>query len=134
MRQSFALVCLLGAGAAFAEPPRVVFAPAGECAGEERELAAGWLPKSGASEPGDLANAAGPIGTALPIPAAPAATHLTPTQVASAGPMAITSPPAPPVFGGPGACDEPGSGCSTGKLVEDPDPGTGCGLPGSPCR
>jgi hypothetical protein len=139
MRRLLTALCLLGAASALAEERRVVVAPAGECAGEERELAANLLPK-----PGDGADRkvgtqlATPFGSApasagATPPAASAATHLSPAQVAGAPSAATTTPPAPPVFGGPGACDDPGSGCSTGKVVEDPDPGTGCGFPGSPC-
>lgn len=133
MHRLLGLACLLTGSAAFAEPPKLVFAPAGECAGEERELGPMWAPKPGAAEAADLARGVDHLGAVPPVPAAPAATHLSPTQVASAGPTATTPPPASPVFSGPGACDDPGSGCNAGKSIDDPDPGTGCGFPGSPC-
>jgi hypothetical protein len=133
MRRLLGLACLLTASAAFAEAPKLVFAPAGECAGEERELNPLWAPKPGAGDAGDAASSTDLFGAVPPVPTAPAATHLSPTQVASAVPAATTPPPASPVFGGPGACDDPGSGCNAGKSIDDPDPGTGCGFPGSPC-
>jgi hypothetical protein len=116
-------MCLLAAPA-FAEAPQptLVVAPAGDCAGEERELVLPVLPKA-ASKDEAVSLATGPSGLAL----------LDPKQVASSGPLAGLPPPAPSAFAGPGACDTPGSGCVTEKLVDDPDPGSGCGFPGSPC-
>ncbi len=91
-------------------------APAGECAGDERDLSLPLLPKESAA-----------------TASAPAHLLLSPTVVAAAPGGAKSSPPAFASFGGPGACDNPGSGCVPEKLIEDPDPGTGCGFPGSPC-
>ena len=114
------LACLaLVAAPALAEPPaELVVAPAGECAGEERDLGLPPLPRREDSEA--LLPSAGVL-------------HLSPTQVASGPTRPLTPPPAASLFEGPGACDEPGSGCALEKLIDDPDPGTGCGFPGSPC-
>lgn len=121
------LALSLAAAPAWAESqPRttatIAVAPAGECAGEERELAQHLLPK-GAEEADAVPAATGPS----------ALSHLAPTQVAAAAPAATVPLPALPAFAGPGACDNPGSGCATERIVDDPDPGSGCGFPGSPC-
>jgi hypothetical protein len=120
---------------ALAAPPKIVVAPAGDCAGEERELANPLLPKGVAPEDAALAPEA-PVAepdTGLAVGPEPIA-HLTPANVAANLPPAGSplQQPVPPSFAGPGACDTPGSGCVEG-LFEDPDPGTGCGFPGSPC-
>jgi hypothetical protein len=99
-------------------PGRLDLAPAGECAGEERELAVALLPKPPAEED------AKPPASVL---------HLNPNEVAASAVLVSPSLPEPAAFSGPGACDNPGSGCALGELVEDPDPGTGCGFPGSAC-
>jgi hypothetical protein len=109
---------------AWGDSGELVVAPAGVCAGEERELAPPPTAKPPAQE----------SSSALPPPATmPPTLHLSPTQVASAAPAAAIEPPTPPSFAGPGACDRPGSGCMLEKVLDDPDPGTGCGMPGSPC-
>lgn len=117
--------CVLGmlllATPAFAGAPTIVVAPAGECAGEERELAHPFVPKP--ARPTDAALASLPL----------ALSHLAPTSVAAGTAPANAQLPSPPAFSGPGACDNPGSGCVSEKLLEDPDPGTGCGFPGSAC-
>lgn len=113
---AFALVLL--AAPAFADAkPKIVVAPAGACAGEERELVAGPFPKAPkeASVPGlSLA-------------------HLSPANVAASASSAAAALPSPPAFDGPGPCDNPGSGCSLAEMFDDPNPEAGCGFPGSPC-
>jgi hypothetical protein len=59
--------------------------------------------------------------------------HLIPASVSSHASVATFAGPTPAAFGGPGACDNPGSGCMTQRIADDPDPGSGCGFPGSPC-
>lgn len=63
MRGSLALTLLLVAPAALAgAPERYVVAPAGECAGEERELVLGAQPKAlGEADDADLTLASGPL-------------------------------------------------------------------------
>ena len=63
MRGSLALTLLLVAPAALAgAPERYVVAPAGECAGEERELVLGAQPKAlGEADDADLALASDPL-------------------------------------------------------------------------
>ncbi len=112
---------LLFALPAFAETPKIVVAPAGECAGEERELSHPFLPKSARADESALSTST------------LAVTHLTPANVAATTSLASAPLPMPAAFSGPGACDNPGSGCVSEKLFEDPDPGTGCGFPGSVC-
>jgi hypothetical protein len=115
-------MCLLATSAVAEDaPPALAVAPAGECAGEERELAQPFLPKA-ASKDEAVPLATGASGLGL----------LSPTQVAASGALAGVPPPTAPSFAGPGACDTPGSGCVT-EIVDDPDPGSGCGFPGSPC-
>jgi hypothetical protein len=113
------------AAPALGETPGLALAPAGECAGEERELA----PRASArAQDGDAEAPA-------PIPAATgpnALAHLTPLPPVAGGASPL-APPASSAFEGPGPCDTPGSGCAVKTLVDDPDPGTGCGLPGSAC-
>jgi hypothetical protein len=118
MRAAVVAMVLLAAPASAQAPPQIVVAPAGECAGEELDLAQGVFPLAPA-----------------PSEAPPEFTlaHLTPANVAANGSVAGAPPPTAPEFLGPGSCDNPGSGCLGEKLVEDPDPGTGCGFPGSPC-
>jgi len=124
-------VCLLGllllAAGASADGGKLVVAPAGVCAGEERDLV---LPtaKPAADQPGSTFEPA-----SAPAVTTPAALHLSPTHVASGPHVAGLAPPSLPAFAGPGACDRPGSGCALEKILDDPDPGTGCGMPGSPC-
>jgi hypothetical protein len=115
------LAMVLFAGPGLAEPAKVVIAPAGECAGEERELRHPLLPKS--ARQSDSERALQPAALA----------HLSPANVAATAASAGAPLPLPPAFSGPGACDDPGSGCVSEKLLEDPDPGTGCGFPGSVC-
>jgi hypothetical protein len=137
MRACLVVLLVLFALPALADaPPPVVVAPAGECAGEERDLAVNLLPRAGSSgsaspmgEPG--ASEPARAGSAPTGP--PAVLHLTPTQVAAAGGQPAASLPEPPSFAGPGACDNPGSGCAPSKIFDDPNPGSGCGFPGSPC-
>jgi len=132
-------VCLLGllllATGASAETGKLVVAPAGVCAGEERDLTLPVGAKPAADEESSASEgpAAGAVPGGAPAVTLPAALHLSPTQVASGAAVSGLAPPVPPAFAGPGACDEPGSGCSLEKVLDDPDPGTGCGLPGSPC-
>ena len=118
MRSSVLIALLLGSLASLASAEeRLVVAAAGECAGEERELAARVLPKSSAT-----------------VASATTVLLLSPSDVAAASPaLAAAELPSPPSFSGPGACDNPGSGCVPDKVLDDPDPGTGCGFPGSPC-
>ena len=127
-------VCLLGllllaAAASSAEGAKLVVAPAGVCAEEERDLT---LPPR--EKPVGDESASGPEqptgGAAVTLPPT---LHLSPQQVASGPDVGGLAPPIPPAFAGPGACDRPGSGCALEKVLDDPDPGTGCGLPGSPC-
>ena len=107
------------AAPAFAENPApIVFAPAGECAGEERELTLDPLPKPAANQS---------------IPPQASLLHVSPAQVAANASAGGPPPPNSSAFAGPGACDNPGSGCVQERVFEDPDPGSGCGLPGSPC-
>ncbi len=113
---AFALI-LLAAPALADAKPKIVVAPAGECAGEERELAAGPFPK-----PPEAAEVPG-----LSL------LHLTPANVAASAPSAGAALPTPPAFTGPGPCDNPGSGCSLAEIVDDPNPEAGCGFPGSTC-
>jgi hypothetical protein len=128
MRAWLLSIFVLAAPALAEAPATIVVAPAGECAGEERDLARPALPKPPARD------AAGPVGIANdPTPTPAGVVHLTPTNVASNAPLAEAPLPALSAFGGPGACDNPGSGCALEKIIEDPDPGTGCGFPGSGC-
>lgn len=113
---AFALL-LLAAPAIGDARAKVVVAPAGECAGEERELASGPFPKAPES---------------APIPGL-ALAHLTPANVAATAPSAGAALPAPPTFTGAGPCENPASGCSLAELVDDPNPEAGCGFPGSTC-
>jgi hypothetical protein len=99
-------------------PPGVPLAPAGTCAGEEPDLA---------QEP------AGAQPLNEPTPAPLSVVHLMPTGVSSGASVPGFAPPTVSAFSGPGACDNPGSGCITERIVDDPDPGTGCGFPGSAC-
>ena len=117
MRQGFLAGLLLGSLASVAGgEERIVVAPAGECAGEEREIVLPLFPKETAS-----------------VSAVPAHLLLSPLNVASSTPGPSAGAPELPAFAGPGACDNPGSGCLPEKIIDDPDPGTGCGFPGSPC-
>ena len=119
MRVCAFLLLVIAAPALADEPARIVVAPAGECAGDERDLVLAPLAKPGQD------------GAELP---APGALHLSPAQVAAHDPApAAGTPPVPSAFTGPGACDNPGSGCVLEKLLDDPNPGTGCGFPGSSC-
>ena len=113
----FAMIWFAGAALADA-PPRLVVAPAGDCAGLERDLAPPVFSERGAED-----ETAPVLGV----------THLTPANVAGGPPLASLAVPALPAFSGPDPCDNPGSGCVLDHLIEDPDPGTGCGFPGSPC-
>lgn len=111
-------ILLLATPALGEAPARLVLAPAGDCAGEERDLALPPLPK--------------PVQEETPPPAS--LLHLSPTDVAANATRAsVLAPPVPTAFSGPDACDNPGSGCALEKLLDDPDPGTGCGFPGSTC-
>jgi hypothetical protein len=118
MRLWLACLLLVAAPALAGPPATIVVAPAGECAGEERDLVLPPLPGREDSEAFVLV---------------PGVLHLSPKQVASGPPRALIPPPAASPFEGPGPCDEPGSGCALEKLIDDPDPGSGCGFPGSPC-
>jgi len=142
MRVCLVALLLLATGAA-ADTGKLVVAPAGVCAGDERDLALALGSKARA-EDSEVAEGSAVVSTPMPgtVPATPAAApaatmpatlHLSPTQVSSGPSVAGLEPPAPPTFAGPGACDQPGSGCVLERVLEDPDPGTGCGLPGSPC-
>ncbi|HEU4428934.1 MAG TPA: hypothetical protein VFT98_09280 [Myxococcota bacterium] len=125
----YLLGLLLLATGASADAGKLVVAPAGVCAGEERDL---LVPPAAKPEADEAASALEEPAGAPPV-TMPAAFHLSPTQVASGPDLAGLAPPVPPAFAGPGACDHPGSGCALEKVLDDPDPGTGCGLPGSPC-
>lgn len=117
MRRSVLVALLIGSLASVAGgEERIVLAPAGECAGDERDLALPLLPKAGENDA-----------------AAPAHLLLSPLNVASAANGPSAALPELPAFAGPGACDNPGSGCLPEKVIDDPDPGSGCGFPGSPC-
>jgi hypothetical protein len=121
MRRSVLAALLFGSLASLAgAEERLVLAPAGECAGEERDLALPLLPNLGAKGGANDAST-------------PAHLLLSPLSVASSAGLPGAELPEPPLFGGPGACDNPGSGCLLEKIIDDPDPGTGCGFPGSPC-
>ena len=108
----------LAAPALADEPPALRVAPAGTCAGEESDVATRLLPAPLATEP---------------APGAPSVVHLVPSSVSAGTGGTTFALPTPSAFAGPGACDNPGSGCITERIVDDPDPGTGCGFPGSAC-